>query len=302
MQVHAVGLWTGLVLHEVWAVLGGAERGLERAVLYGDVIDGGYSPQRVVRSVVGHVRAGAGPLRYMPTLRRTAHMSGQARSDTAGVSTSSTVRSSQGSHVPSYSSAGHSKHPTREHLKQINTRQNIRNACPPGPKIEYLISLTTKHEKVEISHEWRRDETLSLNLQLGTSLFTQRKLRSITWAPVRWWDGLFIHGQLTKRSGAASQRRRVGGDQSHDSPANRHTACYGLSQLYGFCRICRNIHVALTPETRGARELNQRPKQKEYSSLSRCITQLGGLDLTFTASRSAGVIECLKHDFIRVRL
>ena len=80
MQVHAVGLRTRLVLHEVRTVLGGAERGLERAVLDGDVIYGLYSPQRVVGTVVGHVRTGARPLRHVPTLGRA----GQVRSNRVG--------------------------------------------------------------------------------------------------------------------------------------------------------------------------------------------------------------------------
>lgn len=39
MQIHAVGLGAGLVLHEVGAVLGGPERALEHAPVQRHVVD-----------------------------------------------------------------------------------------------------------------------------------------------------------------------------------------------------------------------------------------------------------------------
>ena len=57
MEVHAVVLGAGLVLHEVRAVLGRAQRGLERPAVDEDVVDGLDRLQRVLRPVVRDIGA-----------------------------------------------------------------------------------------------------------------------------------------------------------------------------------------------------------------------------------------------------
>lgn len=56
MQVHAVGLGTRLVFHEVGAVLCGAQAGLDRAAIYRDVVDALYGAQCIVALHICHVR------------------------------------------------------------------------------------------------------------------------------------------------------------------------------------------------------------------------------------------------------
>ena len=59
MEIHAVVLGTRLVLHEVWAVLGGAQGGLQRPPVDEDVVDRLDGPQRVLRFVVCNIGARA---------------------------------------------------------------------------------------------------------------------------------------------------------------------------------------------------------------------------------------------------
>ena len=56
MQIHAVRLGAGHVLHEVGAVLGGAERALQHAAVQRHVVDALDGAQRVRRRYVRHVR------------------------------------------------------------------------------------------------------------------------------------------------------------------------------------------------------------------------------------------------------
>ena len=55
MQVHAVIFRTGLVLHEVAAVLGGAQGGLQRPPIDKDVVHSLDGSQGILRLQVGHV-------------------------------------------------------------------------------------------------------------------------------------------------------------------------------------------------------------------------------------------------------
>ena len=71
MEVHAVVLWTRLVLHEVRAVLGGAEGGLEGPAVDEDVVDGADRAEGVIALVVRHIRT------TTRTLKRNEGMSDQ---------------------------------------------------------------------------------------------------------------------------------------------------------------------------------------------------------------------------------
>ena len=62
VQVHAVMLWTGLVLHEVGAVFRRPQAGLEGPPVDEDVVHRLYRPQSVLGLVVSDVSAGAGAL------------------------------------------------------------------------------------------------------------------------------------------------------------------------------------------------------------------------------------------------
>ena len=55
MQVHAIVLGTGLVLHEMAAVLGGAQRGLQSPPIDKDVVHSLNCSQGILRLQVGHV-------------------------------------------------------------------------------------------------------------------------------------------------------------------------------------------------------------------------------------------------------